>query len=695
MLVARPGTLATMAGHQGPDGPHRLRGWWWGVVLYGVVATVWIVASDLLLFRGQAPSLALSVVKGLGFVLVTGVVVAVVLGREHRRLEEVRSELDHRADEVALFGELTRDLLYHVELEPEQRFVFVSRAAEHLVGYTPQEHLDDPQLGARLVHPDDLHLLANPAALQGTQRLRWYHRDGHVVWTEQSNQPVHRGGRLVALIGTARDVSPEVLAARLRDAMQQLETDVLLDERSIRHGLAGFAHQLAAVLESAEVTVSVAWGRAGRDERRASASSVTAADVELPVRFEARQGAVTLTLRLAADALSPAAVGPIVPSIAHQLDVIVGAVDRRRELRRVQQALSATASAAMLTDREGRIEWVNPAFTRITGYLPDEAIGQTPRLLKSGEHPLAFYERMWSTISSGRSFADRLTDRRKDGSTYVAEVTIDPVLDADGTIEGYIGVQKDITAEEAVRSQLHRRELETLARERDLEQDRALLVQTISHELRTPLTVVTGVAETLGRDDLPAPARERLVGSLHRASDQLLSRLDVLFAATDGVDGPPTQTSGRSLIEGALSRLRGRQRTDRVQVNGDARWFGHAILAQALLRPVLDNALEYAPDHTPVEVELRRSDGRLVVVIRDHGPGIAPEFLPLLEEPFQQADPGRTRSHGGLGLGLYAARRAASRLDATMELESGPDGTTVTMQLPDTPELVREPGVRR
>lgn len=117
------------------------------------------------------------------------------------------------------------------------------------------------------------------------------------------------------------------------------------------------------------------------------------------------------------------------------------------KMHRLAAAVEAADDAILLTDINGNIVQVNPSFSRITGYTAEEAIGQTPRLLKSGEHPPEFYRQLWEAIAGGRVWRGRLINRRKDGSLVHIATTISPVLNNDGRITGYVGVQRDVTAE--------------------------------------------------------------------------------------------------------------------------------------------------------------------------------------------------------------------------------------------------------
>jgi PAS domain S-box-containing protein len=121
-------------------------------------------------------------------------------------------------------------------------------------------------------------------------------------------------------------------------------------------------------------------------------------------------------------------------------------------LRLIEAALNASAGAVVITDRNGEIEWVNPAFTGLTGYSWEEAVGQNPRLLRSDRQSLVFYEQLWHTILAGDVWRGELINRRKDGSHYHEEMTITPVKDEDGAISRFIAIKQDIS-ERIVRDQ--------------------------------------------------------------------------------------------------------------------------------------------------------------------------------------------------------------------------------------------------
>lgn len=124
---------------------------------------------------------------------------------------------------------------------------------------------------------------------------------------------------------------------------------------------------------------------------------------------------------------------------------IAGLEAAEMQLHWQSAALASAANAIMITDGNGRITWTNPAFTQLTGYLPDEVIGQYPNILKSGQHDDAFYAQMWQTIMGGSVWRGELVNRRKDGSLYTEDQTITPVMDEQGQVSQFIAIKQDMT----------------------------------------------------------------------------------------------------------------------------------------------------------------------------------------------------------------------------------------------------------
>jgi len=173
-----------------------------------------------------------------------------------------------------------------------------------------------------------------------------------------------------------------------------------------------------------------------------------------------------------------------------------------RQLRLQSTALGAAANGIVITDVDGTILWVNPAFTRLTGYDALDAIGQKTSMLKSGKHPPAFYDDLWSTIRSGKVWHGELTNRRKDGTLYTEDMTITPLTDEAGTVTHFIGIKQDVTEQRTLERQvatLHK--FDAIGR----------LAGGIAHDFNNVIGAIIGWAD-LAIEELPsdAPLRPRL-----------------------------------------------------------------------------------------------------------------------------------------------------------------------------------------
>ncbi|HSA92620.1 MAG TPA: PAS domain S-box protein [Terriglobales bacterium] len=146
------------------------------------------------------------------------------------------------------------------------------------------------------------------------------------------------------------------------------------------------------------------------------------------------------------------------PDVIEGMDIDITGRKRAEEHLRIRTAaLEAAANAVLITGRDGTIIWANPAFSKLTGYSVEEAIGRNPQFLKSGLHGTDFYRELWQTILSGRTWEGEMQNRRKDGSLYVEEMTITPVADH-GEVTHFIAIKQDVTARKQAEEALRRSE---------------------------------------------------------------------------------------------------------------------------------------------------------------------------------------------------------------------------------------------
>ncbi len=189
---------------------------------------------------------------------------------------------------------------------------------------------------------------------------------------------------------------------------------------------------------------------------------------------------------------------------------------------RLIAAIEQTAESVIITDTEGTILYVNPAFERVSGYSRNEVIGQNPRILKSDQQDEAIFKELWTTITAGGVWQGRLVNKRKDGTLYVEDGTVVPVRDSSGTVVNYVSVQRDVTRELQLEEQYRQaQKMEAIGR----------LSGGVAHDFNNLLVVITGYSELLLQRHLDAHSPLRnYVEEIRKAGERAATLTQQLLA---------------------------------------------------------------------------------------------------------------------------------------------------------------------
>ncbi|HOW98586.1 MAG TPA: PAS domain S-box protein [Kiritimatiellia bacterium] len=198
--------------------------------------------------------------------------------------------------------------------------------------------------------------------------------------------------------------------------------------------------------------------------------------------------------------------------------------DERRgqaERARLASAIEQAGEAVVITDAQGNIQYVNPAFTRVSGYAREEVIGKNPRILKGGRKGEDFYRQLWDTISSGAIWTGRLVNRRKDGVLYTEDVSISPVHDAHGKIVNYVAVKRDVSRELDIEKQLAQaQKMEVIG----------TLAGGIAHDFNNLLQSIRGFTELALSEDEPEAAQREDMLEVRKAAESAAALTRQLLA---------------------------------------------------------------------------------------------------------------------------------------------------------------------
>jgi len=217
------------------------------------------------------------------------------------------------------------------------------------------------------------------------------------------------------------------------------------------------------------------------------------------------------------------------------------------ERKRLLAAIEQSPEAIVMTDSQGVIQFVNPAFEHTTGYSQKEAVGQNPRILKSGEQDEHFYRNLWDTISSGRTWTGRIVNKRKDGTLYTEETTISPVCDSTGQIVNYVGVKRDISEHLRLSAQFQQaQKMEAVG----------ILAGGVAHDFNNMLSVILGYTElSLSKMDPNQPLYADLK-EIHKAAERStdITRQLLAFARKQTIN--PVVLDLNQNVESMLKMLR-------------------------------------------------------------------------------------------------------------------------------------------
>ncbi len=357
---------------------------------------------------------------------------------------------------------------------------------------------------------------------------------------------------------------------------------------------------------------------------------------------------------------------------------------KEEQLRLQLAVLQSAANGLVITGRDGTIQWVNDAFTRLTGYSAAEAIGQNPRVLKSGRHDEAFYKEMWATILAGRVWHGEVINRRKDGSLYPEEMTITPVSNGRGEITHFVAVKQDISARKHAEAALQQSARELARSNEELQQ----FAYVASHDLQEPLRAVTGyltlVEERIG-GQLDDHSRRHIAGAIQGAERMHMLINDLLELSRLGTRTEAFKPASLNAVLGvALDNLSVRLQETGARIVAEPLPTLNVDASQitVLFQNLIGNAIKFR-GQAPPEIHVRASarNGEWVFSVRDNGIGIQSQYFDRIFRVFQRLH-ARTE-YPGTGIGLAICKKVVERHGGRIWVESQPgQGSTFCFTIP-------------
>lgn len=363
-----------------------------------------------------------------------------------------------------------------------------------------------------------------------------------------------------------------------------------------------------------------------------------------------------------------------------------------REIRRLSQAIEYSPVSVVITDINGNIEYVNRKFSQVTGYTREEAIGQNPKILNSGEMPVGYYKNLWKIILSGKEWRGEFVNRKKSGETYWESASISPVIDENGKIAYFVAIKEDTTSQKKIMEELEaaKKKAESATRAK------SDFLATMSHEIRTPMNAIVGMSHLMMDTELN-DIQYGYLSNIQAASDSLLSIindiLDLSKIEAGKMEFESVEFEWNQIIEKIFNVLKFTANEKKLELiysfgkNIPRFMVGDPMRLSQVIMNLVGNAVKYTKAgevsvHTELIVKKdttqtddnKEAAGKktitLRVSIKDTGIGISESELPSLFTPFTQADSSTTRQYGGTGLGLVIAKRIVNKMGGDIDVQS-------------------------
>lgn len=367
----------------------------------------------------------------------------------------------------------------------------------------------------------------------------------------------------------------------------------------------------------------------------------------------------------------------VLESRTNELEAAKNTIEEEiRNVRKFQKAVDSSTEAVSITKPDGTIIYVNPAWTTLNGYGNLEAMGRNSRLLKSIETKPEVFVAMWEKLSAKLTYhTEDIVNKRKDGTTYLAELSIFPISEGEQTLF-YVSLCQDIS----LRKEIDRAKTE--------------FVSLASHQLRTPLSAIRWYSEMLLskyvgelNDKQKQYVKEIYSGNLRMVDlvNALLnvSRLDLGTFAIE-----PEEVSLVEICESVLSELAPQlteknQTVERIFTQAPASYLADPKLIRIIFQNFLSNSVKYTQAGGAIQVEVGTRENSLHIRVSDNGYGIPKSQHAKIFQKLFRADNVRQKDTEGTGLGMYIVKAIVESAGGQISFESEENkGTTFHVLLP-------------
>ena len=349
------------------------------------------------------------------------------------------------------------------------------------------------------------------------------------------------------------------------------------------------------------------------------------------------------------------------------------------EIVKLSHAVEQSPVSIVITDTAGKMEYVNPMFSEITGYTKEESLGQSMSILKSGMVAQEMYEDLWETITSGRNWSGELYNKKKNGDLFWEYTNISPIYDKNGTIKHYLATQEDISQ----RKENEKVVLNAKIMAENANRTKSEFLAKMSHEIRTPMHGIIGMADLLIESEKDKDKTEQ-IGIIKSSANNLMSILNDIFDYTRmenediELENVPFRVS--DTIEEVVGFMNEKVSEKNIELNTyiDTEipdiLDGDQVRLRQIVLNLTNNAIKFTHQGeinlSANLIESKEDRVKISFRVKDTGVGISDVGKEKLFQSFSQIDDSNSREFGGTGLGLVIAKRLVEAMGGEIKLKS-------------------------
>ena len=367
--------------------------------------------------------------------------------------------------------------------------------------------------------------------------------------------------------------------------------------------------------------------------------------------------------------------GKIVHFIAVKED-ITARKKTEEQIKKLSTALEQSPAMIVITDKTGKIEYVNAQFAAFLQYPKDKIIGKNPRIFNPKHHSAESYQEMWESLKTGHVWQSEFRNRKKDGTAFWENVTISPITGPDESISNFIIIKENITEKKLMINELIE------AKEKAEESDRlkSAFLANMSHEIRTPMNGILGFAGLLEDPGLTGDEQKEYISIIEKSGARMLNIINEIVDISRIESGLIKVSIKESNINEQivyvydLLKLEAETKGIKLSFNNslndeNARIHTDREKLYAILINLVKNAIKYT-DNGSIEFGYVPDENVVMFFVKDTGIGIPADRQEVIFERFMQADISDIQARQGAGLGLSIAKAYVEMLGGKIWVES-------------------------